>query len=326
MLKKLLQRSFLWRWHVTLCWLARGVRIHPTACLYGTTGSFNLGRGTKIGGRTRLLPGRKGDIILGRDVWLSSDIEIEAEGCVRIGDRSSIQRRGTINGSVRIGRDCIFAPNVFLSSGTHPFRVAPHLPIREQEALVAADPAQDRPIWIQDDCWLGINVVICPGVVLGKGAVVGANAVVTRDVPPYTVVAGAPARKIGERLTWLPPSIIDPALPTHRPYILSGTCVESAGEPARIQITADEYLLVALTPPLADPKRGRLLVQARAARETRLETATGIVVFPAGTGEISLSSENLTFFNEAWSLKLAFSDSAREQTLDIFQIRWVSDV
>jgi acetyltransferase-like isoleucine patch superfamily enzyme len=49
---------------------------------------------------------------------------------------------------------------------------------------------------LEDDCWLGAGVIIMPNVTVGKGAVIGAGAVVTKDIPPRTVFAGIPARKI----------------------------------------------------------------------------------------------------------------------------------
>jgi maltose O-acetyltransferase len=52
------------------------------------------------------------------------------------------------------------------------------------------------PIVIEDDAWIGAGAIIMPGITVGEGAVVGAGAVVTKDVPPYTVVAGVPARPI----------------------------------------------------------------------------------------------------------------------------------
>lgn len=54
----------------------------------------------------------------------------------------------------------------------------------------------DRFVKIEANVWLGDGVVVCPGVTIGKGSIVGANAVVTTDVPPYTLVAGVPARPI----------------------------------------------------------------------------------------------------------------------------------
>ena len=53
-----------------------------------------------------------------------------------------------------------------------------------------------RPIVIEDDAWLGAGVVVLPGVTIGRGAVAGAGAVVTKDVSPFTVVVGVPARPV----------------------------------------------------------------------------------------------------------------------------------
>jgi acetyltransferase-like isoleucine patch superfamily enzyme len=57
----------------------------------------------------------------------------------------------------------------------------------------------DRPINIGDDCWLGVNVVICPGVSIDKGSVIGANSVVIENVPENSVVAGVSTKVIGGR-------------------------------------------------------------------------------------------------------------------------------
>lgn len=59
--------------------------------------------------------------------------------------------------------------------------------------------AHSRPVVIGDDVWIGARALILPGVELGRGAVVGAGAVVTRNVEPYQVVAGSPARVVGRR-------------------------------------------------------------------------------------------------------------------------------
>ena len=79
-------------------------------------------------------------------------------------------------------------------------------------------PTNER-IMIGDDCWLGVNVVVSPGVSIGQGAVVGANSVVTKDVAPYSVVAGSPALQIGHRLVWTPSASLDLTDPASLPYI-----------------------------------------------------------------------------------------------------------
>jgi acetyltransferase-like isoleucine patch superfamily enzyme len=192
------------RWFRCLQWFSWGVYINPTAILMGHGWSYRIGRGTIVGPRSRLITGTAGRLSLGNEVWISSDVEIETNSAIRISDGASLQRRCSIIGTVEIGKGCIISPNVFISSGTHPFRFMPHLPIREQEAFLAKDPQKarefDKPVRIEDDCWIGVNAFVSPGVTIGKGAVVGANAVVTEDVPPYTVVAGVPARVIGQRL------------------------------------------------------------------------------------------------------------------------------
>lgn len=53
-----------------------------------------------------------------------------------------------------------------------------------------------HPIRIEEDCWIGANVTVLPGVTIGKGCTIGAGSVVTRDIPPYSVAVGAPARVI----------------------------------------------------------------------------------------------------------------------------------
>ena len=76
-------------------------------------------------------------------------------------------------------------------------------------------PVRGR-IVIEDDAWIGAGAIILPNVTVGEGAVVGAGAVVTRDVPPYTKVAGVPARPIG---TVPPPKAARKAPPKDAPFI-----------------------------------------------------------------------------------------------------------
>lgn len=239
-----LRSLFPWRWWMCFRFIAMGVRIHPSALLNGDRSNFKLGKGTKIGASCRFEVKRAGMIGCGERVWMSSDVEMETNTSIYVSEGTTIQRRCTINGSVRIGAGCIFAPNVFISSGTHPFKDIPHLPIRVQEqkiiSLRGGLTHLDRPIWIQDDCWLGINAVVCPGVTIGKGSVIGANAVVTQDVAPYSIMAGVPAKVIGRRLDWLPPRHLSADCEEDAPYILSGLRRAAYnGVPAGIQVTND---------------------------------------------------------------------------------------
>ncbi|MFE6195920.1 DapH/DapD/GlmU-related protein [Streptomyces sp. NPDC057838] len=88
-------------------------------------------------------------------------------------------------GGISIGNGVMIAPKVSLITGGHP------LPRAERRTYLSF-----APIVIEDDVWIGTAAVITQGVTIGAGAVVAAGAVVTRDVPADTVVAGVPARVI----------------------------------------------------------------------------------------------------------------------------------
>jgi acetyltransferase-like isoleucine patch superfamily enzyme len=217
------------RWIRALRLLAAGIRVHPNAVILGTKHQLRCASGVKLGSHVSMDPGSRGEISIDAGVWISSGVEMQTDSIIRIGQGTSIQRRSTVNGSVRIGRECILAPNVFISSGTHPFREIPHLSIREQERRLFQKDGNLNPfdhlVWVQDDCWLGTNVVICPGVIVGKGAVIGANSVVNKDIPPYSVAAGCPAKLVGKRLEWAPKSSVDVGLEEDHPYLLDAHLV-----------------------------------------------------------------------------------------------------
>jgi acetyltransferase-like isoleucine patch superfamily enzyme len=241
-MSRLWQSSLAAGWLRTVAGLLRGVKIHPRAAVIGRRGQVQLAHSVSVGAGCVLRADAGGQVRLEQGVWLARDVEIDTATRVSIGARTTVQRRCTVNGTTRIGADCILAPDIFISSGTHPFRQLAHLTIREQERRLAAEGVDlDRPVWIQDDCWLGTHVVVAPGVTIGKGCVVGANSVVTRDVAPYSVVAGSPARVIGQRLDWRPPARVDARADTDLPYILSGVC-----EPQGVRPTPDAPVVVAL--------------------------------------------------------------------------------
>ena len=87
---------------------------------------------------------------------------------------------------IRIGSHVLFGPGVQIYTATHPIDY-----LKRRDDLEYA-----KPISIGDDCWIGGNVVICPGVVIGERAIIGAGSVVTKNVAADTVVAGNPAKVI----------------------------------------------------------------------------------------------------------------------------------
>jgi acetyltransferase-like isoleucine patch superfamily enzyme len=116
-----------------------------------------------------------------------------SRGSVIVGDNAWIGPYCLIygNGGVRIGNGVLVAGHTALNTVSHRADRC-DVPIRTQGLEVA-------PLVIEDDVWIGLNAVVLQGVTIGRGSVVGAGAVVTRDVPPYSIVRGVPAKVVGER-------------------------------------------------------------------------------------------------------------------------------
>jgi maltose O-acetyltransferase len=112
-------------------------------------------------------------ISLGNNVMITESITLDGKGTIEIGDDSII------------GFESILLTSTYKSSRKD-------IRIREQGKSQA-------PIKIGTNVWIGARVTILPGVEIGNGAIVGANSVVTKDVMPYTVVGGVPARHIKDR-------------------------------------------------------------------------------------------------------------------------------
>jgi acetyltransferase-like isoleucine patch superfamily enzyme len=209
----------------------RGARFHPTSHVTGRDTGLELGRGASVGSRCAITVGNTATLTVEALAWISDDCVLETWTALRIGRGTTVQRRTTIIGSVSIGPQCVIAPNVFISSGSHLVDRWPHAPIRVQERWAGTD-LPDAPIVIGDDCWLGANVVVAPGCTIGRGCVIGANSVVTSDLPPYAVAVGAPARVVRRRLDWQPPSVLDASDPRAAPYFEDGFAIEWGDRPA----------------------------------------------------------------------------------------------
>lgn len=119
---------------------------------------------------------------------------------------------------VTIGDECSFGPNVTIVTPVHPM-----LP-DERRAMLDADGnvahlCYARPVTIGHDCWLGANVVVCPGVTIGDNCVIGAGAVVVKDIPANSFAAGNPCKVIR--------TLRDHDSMRHKPDILGGARVIS---------------------------------------------------------------------------------------------------
>lgn len=156
-----------------------------------------------IGGTSLIHPGAKihpraGAIEIGEDCTIAEGAAVQ--GNVIFGNHCSLQRNSTLvgygtkdnrSGLIRIGDYVRIAPNVIIMGANHEFR-DPLVPIHSQGL-------SHGPVTIEDDVWIAGGVTITSGVTIGRGSIIAAGAVVTRDILPFTIAGGIPAKPIGSR-------------------------------------------------------------------------------------------------------------------------------
>lgn len=109
-----------------------------------------------------------------------------------LGDYSGIGINARIHGDCTIGDHVMMGPDVVIITSNHSFD-------RTDIPMMFQGFEAERPVIIGNDVWIGERVIILPGVHVGDGAILAAGAVVTKDVPPYAIVAGVPATMIKMR-------------------------------------------------------------------------------------------------------------------------------
>ena len=113
-----------------------------------------------------------------------------AVGDVVIGDHTRVGLHNTVIGPVTIGSHVNLAQGITVTALNHNFA--------EKDLRIDEQGVSTNPVTIGNDIWIGANAVILPGVTIGDHSVVAAGAVVTKDVPSHTLVAGVPAKIIKE--------------------------------------------------------------------------------------------------------------------------------
>jgi acetyltransferase-like isoleucine patch superfamily enzyme len=183
-------RTLPWDWYPGT--IPENVALDETAFVE-TSYSFSLYRSVQPAG-VRI--GR------GASTYLGTMFDVGPRGCVTLGEYALVHGARIIcDAEVLIGDYCLISWNVVLMDS---YRVSldPVQRRRELEGAAQGQPRRlaanvpARPLRIGRNVWIGFDACVLPGVTIGEGAVVGARSVVVGDVPPYTVVAGNPARVI----------------------------------------------------------------------------------------------------------------------------------
>lgn len=156
--------------------------------------SCSIGKGVFIPRPIEIRGIDDGRLEVGDNVTIDTGARLHAanKATLRVGDRVGIGPYNIFNAfdDLTIGDDTMFGPFININCADHGMELG--TPMREQYG-------EYGPVSIGKDCWLGSMVVVTRGVTIGDGAVIGAGSVVTRDIPPYTIAAGAPCCALKER-------------------------------------------------------------------------------------------------------------------------------
>jgi acetyltransferase-like isoleucine patch superfamily enzyme len=162
----------------------------------GEKNEIALGERAHLGWATRLASsGQRSRISISLSCFLDRNVDIRAhdDGIIDIGESTYLGPYTCIAGpgTIRIGKKCLIASHCAIYANNHIFD-DPTRPIVEQGTI-------HEGITIGDDCWLGSGARVMDGVTIGDGCVIGAGAVVTRNIPPYAIAVGVPAKVIRSR-------------------------------------------------------------------------------------------------------------------------------
>lgn len=147
------------------------------------------GKGATIRRRTRMDVLPWNEFILGDHSTIEDFTTINnGVGAVKIGNNTRIGLGNTLIGPVIIKNDVRLAQNVVLSGLNHNYE--------DITSPIHAQGVSTAPIVVEEETWIGANVTIVAGVTIGKHSIVAGGSVVTKDVPPYSVAVGNPARVV----------------------------------------------------------------------------------------------------------------------------------
>lgn len=151
----------------------------------GIPENLKIGSGCLIMGQ--LLSGKRGRMGIGNHGYVGPGARIWALREIQIGDRVFISHGVNLHDSDSHSLSARERHERFLEKMKHG--------VHQTE-----EHAKAAPLIVEDDVWIGFNAIVLKGVRIGRGAVVGAGSVVTKEIPPFTVVVGNPARAVGKSL------------------------------------------------------------------------------------------------------------------------------
>ena len=172
---------------------------HPKSVLFSTHSIIKLLWGSK-----------KADITFGYGVRMKGTLISEYGGKIEMGDHSTLGPNSNIYSVDRVVVGAYTAISRYVSisdNNNHPVNPEDRKKIRvtpDGSVERSWKYADHKPIIIGENCWIGEFSRICKGVTIGDGSIVAANAVVTKDVPPYCIVAGNPAKIVKEHIENVP--------------------------------------------------------------------------------------------------------------------------
>lgn len=191
-------KSFIWRAFFVKGspLVLRGAKIFlDTSCNVSIEQNSVVGKYVSIECKKHYISKRKANIEIGENCVIKNKAIISCQsGNVSIGDNSALGRSAEIichNADVKIGCWVRIAAGTILITNSHSYDDI-ELPIFQQ-------PFVHKSIKIEDDVWIGRNVIILPGITIGKGSIVAAGAVVTKNIPSYSIFGGLPAKLIRKR-------------------------------------------------------------------------------------------------------------------------------
>ncbi|MBD6619198.1 acyltransferase [Komarekiella sp. 'clone 1'] len=173
-------------------YIQNGVEFMGTSCIEIGNGVY-IFKGVRVDGKGH----QNNKVILGNGVAIERNVDIGCleDTCIHIDDDTFIGPDVCIEGpgDIKIGKHCMIAAHSGIYANNHNF-ADPIEPIKYQGVT-------RKGIVIEDDCWLGHGVTVLDGVTIGKGSVIGAGAVVNKDIPPFSVAVGLPAKVIKSRIS-----------------------------------------------------------------------------------------------------------------------------